>query len=118
MRAMLGFGARAEDAAIGLVDGHVVDACLAASHVSLVVELPLLVAVAAPPLPRGVPALVLETNGDPVTRERPQVLPKRVFELAIPLALQELHDRRTTVKELVSVAPLRILGVGGRHPLR
>src|SRR5215207_3561060 len=117
MRAMLGFGARAEDAALGLVDGHVVDACLAASHVSLIVELPLLVAVAAPPLPRGVPALILKAHGDSGIRERPEVLAKRVFELAIPLAAQERHDRWPAGQELVSVAPLRVLGVGGRDAL-
>src|SRR4051812_18443072 len=93
MCAMLGLGARAEVAAIGLVDEDVVDACLAASHVALIVELPLLVAVATPPLPRRVPALVLKAHRDSIIRERPEVLSKRVFELAIPLATEERHDR-------------------------
>src|SRR5690242_13281185 len=105
-RAALGFGARAEDATIGLGDRHVVDARLAASHIALLVELPLLVAVAAPPLPGGVPALVLEAHGDPVGGERPQVLAQRVVALALPLAAQELDDRGTAGEELVPVAPL------------
>src|SRR4051794_30808243 len=107
MCAMLRFGARAEDAAIGLVDQDVVDACLAASHIPLIVELPLLVAVAAPPLPRLVPALVLKAHRDSIIRERPEVLSERVFELAIPLATQKRHDRGPAGEELVSVAPLR-----------
>ena len=41
-----------EDAAVGLVDRDVVDAGLAAAHQPVVVELPQLVAVAAPPLAR------------------------------------------------------------------
>src|SRR3954471_24568559 len=91
--AALGLRARAEDAPLGLLDRDVVDARLATAHVALVVELPLLVAVAAPPLAGGVAALVLEAHGDPVGGERPQVLAQRVVRLAVPLAGQELHDR-------------------------
>ena len=65
----LGLRARAEDAPPGLVDGHVVDAGLPASHVPVVVELPQLVAVAAVPLTGGVVALVLEADSDPVAVE-------------------------------------------------
>src|SRR3954469_24198537 len=111
--AALGLRARAEDAPLGLLDRDVVDARLAAAHVALVVELPLLVAVAAPPLPRRVATLVLEAHGDPVLRERPQVLAQRVLMLALPLAAQELDDRRAPAQELVPVAPLGVLGVGG-----
>src|SRR5262245_42905956 len=116
--AALRLGACTEDAAVSLVDGHVVDACLAASHVSVVVELPLLVAVAAPPLSRRIPALVLKANGDPIVAERPEVLSKRVVELAIPLAAQEVHNRWTAGRELVSIAPLRVLRVGAGDALR
>ena len=97
---------------------QVVDARLAAAHVSLGVELPLLVAVAAPPLAARIAALVLEANGDPVVRERPEVLPERIVQLAVPLAAEELDDRRTAGQELVAIAPLRVLGVGAGHPLR
>src|SRR3954447_6004313 len=115
--AALGLRARAEDAPLGLLDRDVVDARLAAAHVALVVELPLLVAVAAPPLPRRVATLVLEAHGDPVAAERPQVLAQRVVELALPLARQELDDRGAAGEELVAVAPLRILAVGGGDAL-
>src|SRR3954463_16174157 len=111
--AALGLRARAEDAPLGLLDRDVVDARLAAAHVALVVELPLLVAVAAPPPAGGVAALVLEAHGDPVGGERPQVLAQRVLELAVPLAAQERDDLVAPVEELVAVAPLRVLGVGG-----
>src|SRR4051812_30101906 len=80
-RALLRLGTRSEDAAVALLDRDVVDAGLPASHVPLVVELPLLVAVAAPPLPRHVPALVLEAHRDPVAAERPQILAQRIVEL-------------------------------------
>ena len=80
----LGLGARAEDAAVGRLDGHVVDAGLPAAHGALGVELRQLVAVAAPALPVGVVPLVLEPDGDPVVGERPQLLAERVVELALP----------------------------------
>src|SRR3954468_10607600 len=124
--AALGLRARAEDAPLGLLDRDVVDARLAAAHAALVAELPrlvavagppLLVAVAAPPRPRRVATLVLEAHGDPVAAERPQVLAQRVVELALPLARQELDDRGAAGEELVAVAPLRILAVGGGDAL-
>src|SRR4051812_27435950 len=64
--AALVLGAGAEDPALRLVDGHVVDAGLPAAHVAVVVELPQLVAVAAEPLAGGVVALVLEAHRDAV----------------------------------------------------
>src|SRR4051794_24420201 len=115
--ALLGLGAWPEDAARALVDPHVVDADLTATHVALAVELPLLVAVASPPLAGGVTTLVLEAHGDPVVRERPQVLAKRIVDLALPLAAQELDDLGATRQPLLAVAPLRVLGVGRGHSL-
>src|SRR3954447_8249174 len=103
--AALGLRARAEDAPLGLLDRDVVDACLAPAHVALVVELPLLVAVAAPPLAGLVAALVLEAHGDPVAGERPQVLAQRVVALARPFAGEEVDDRGAAGEELVAVAP-------------
>src|SRR5262245_2661953 len=109
---------RPEDPPLGLVDLHVVDARLAPAHVALVVELPLLVAIAAPPLPGRVVALVLEAHGDPIAVERPQVLAQPVVELALlPLALEEGDDLVAPVEELVAVAPLRVGRVGLRDAL-
>src|SRR3954451_5452845 len=110
---VLGLRPRPEDAPLVRGDRHVVDAGLAAAHVALLVELPLLVAVGAPPLAVGVERLVLEAHRDPVARERPQVLAQRVLALALPLARQERGDRLTALQELVAVAPLRVLRVGG-----
>src|SRR4051794_11013277 len=115
--ALLGLGAWPEDAARALVDPHIVDAGLTATHVALAVELPLLVAVASPPLAGGVTTLVVEAHGDPVVRERPQVLAQRIVDLALPLAAQELDDLGPTRRPLLAVAPPRVLGVGRGHSL-
>src|SRR5215217_637589 len=110
-RPVFGFWPRTEDAAVRLGDPDVVDARLATAHVALVVELPLLVAVAAPPLARRVARLVLEAHRDPIGGERPEVLAQRVVLLAVPLAGQERDDRLAAGEELVAVAPLRVLAV-------
>ena len=77
------------DAPLGLGDRDIVDRGLAPAHQAVLVELPVLVAVRAPPLPVGVVPLVLEAHRDVVGRERPQVLPQHVVELALPLAHEE-----------------------------
>src|SRR5690242_19723553 len=70
--------ARAEDPPLGLLDRDVVDAGLPATHQAMLVELPQLVAVAAPPPALRVVGLVLEPDRDPVLMERPQVLAQGV----------------------------------------
>src|SRR5580704_15450863 len=109
--------AGAEDAALGLLDRDVVDARLAPAHQAALVELPQLVAVAAPPLAIRVAGLVLEPDRDPVLAERPQVLAQGVVELAAPLGGEELDDRGPPGEEGVAVAPGRVHGVGARDAL-
>ena len=101
-----------EDAALGLVYLVVVDGGVAAAHQTVFVELPQLVAVATPPLPLYVPALVLEPDRDAVPREAPEVLFEPVVQLPSPLARQEVPDGLPALEELVAVAPLGVLGVG------
>src|ERR687887_1331699 len=103
------------DPALALVDPVVVDARVAPAHVAELVELPVLVAVAAPPLPAGVVALVLEPHGDAVVVEAPELLAQPVVELARPLAAQEVADRVAALEELVAVAPVGVLGVCPGH---
>src|SRR5690606_8342842 len=110
--------ARTEDPPLRLVDHDVVDAGLPPHHQPALVELPVLVAVAAVPGPGRIVGLVLEAHGDAVARERPQRLAQGVVELALPLLGQELDDRVPAAQEPVPVAPDRVLAVGERHPVR
>src|SRR4249920_1428667 len=109
--------ARAEDPALGFGDREVVDTRLPAPHQAVRVELPQLVAVAAPPPALRVMGLVLEPDRDPVPAERPQVLAQGVVELAVPLGREELDDRRPPGEEGVAVAPGRVHGVRARDAL-
>src|SRR6187455_3331378 len=86
-------GAVDVDPSLALVDPVVIDARVPAAHVAQLVELPVLVAVAAPPLAVGVAALVLEPHRDAVLVEAPELLAQPVVELARPLAAQEVADR-------------------------
>src|SRR5215212_6412690 len=101
-----------EDAALGLVYLVVVDGGIAAAHQTVFVELPQLVAVAAPPLSINVPALVLEPDRDAVLRKTPEVLLQPIVPLPGPLASQKVPDGLPAREELVAVAPLGVLGVG------
>src|SRR5215210_6683057 len=101
-------------ASLGFVDLVVVYARVAAPHVPVFVELPVLIAVTAPPLTVLVVRLVLETHRDAVALVAPQLLDQPVVELPSPLAFQEGDYLLTTPEELVAVAPLGVFGVGLR----
>ncbi len=107
-----GIRARAEDAALVLLDAYVVDAGLAPGHQPVLVELPQLVAVRPIPLPVGVVRLVLEADGDAVAAEGPEVLAQGVLVFARPLGGEEFDDLGAAGDEGVAVAPDRVLGVG------
>src|ERR1019366_3492740 len=70
------------DAALVLLDAVVIDAGVASAHQTALVELPMLVSVAAPPLTVVVVTLVLETHRDAIVGERPQLLAQPVLLLA------------------------------------
>src|SRR5690348_11656982 len=93
------------------------DARLAPSHEPVLIELPQLVAVAAPPLAVAVMALVLEAHRDPVVVKGPQALAQRILQLALPLLGEERDDVGPSGDEPIPVAPHRVLGVGAGHAL-
>src|SRR5215467_10093215 len=81
----------------------------------MLIELPVLVAVAAEPVPAVVVPLVGETHGDAVVAERPYLLDQPVVELLIPLTLKELLDGLAALKELRAITPAAADGIGQRH---
>src|SRR5215216_562613 len=105
-------GRRPVEAPLALLDGEIVDAGLAPPHQAVFVELPLLVAVGAMPLPGIVVPFVLEAHGDAVPIERPEVLDQPIVVLPSPFAGEEFDDRRAAFKEFGTVTPAAILGIG------
>jgi hypothetical protein len=100
------------DAPLAFGNCVVVDAGVAASHQSVFVELPVLVAVTTPPLSGAILGFIFEANRDAVLGEAPQFLAQRIVELASPFSCEEGPDCFSALEEFVSVSPLRIFGVG------
>ncbi len=106
-----------EELALRLVDRDVVDRSVAVGHQTILVELPVLVAVRAEPPSAGVVVLVREAHGDDVVRVRPDLLDEAVVELSLPLVGEERHDRGAALHECRAVAPPAVLAVGEGDPL-
>src|SRR4029079_12222228 len=109
---------RPAEAPLAFLDGDIVDAGLAPAHQAVLVELPLLVAVGAMPLPGIVMPFILEAHRDAVLIERPEILDQAIVMLLRPFAGEECDDRFAALKEFGAVTPAAILGIGQRHPDR
>jgi hypothetical protein len=69
---------RPPETALAFADRHIIDAGFAAAHQAVLVEFPLLIAVGAEPLSGVVMPFVLETHGDEIAVERPEILDQPV----------------------------------------
>src|SRR5262245_24433040 len=92
-------GRRPAEAALAFLDRDIVDAGLAPPHQAMLVELPLLVAIGAMPLPGAVVPFILEAYRDAVLVERPEVFDQAIIELLFPFAGEEGDDRFSALKE-------------------
>src|SRR4029077_2048058 len=70
---------------LALRDRQIVDAGDAQAHQAVLVEFPILVAVAAEPIAAVVMPFIGKAHGDAVLAERPDFLDQAVVELALPL---------------------------------
>ena len=86
--------------AIRFLDWKIIDARKSQPHQAIVVELPILVAIRAIPVPRIIVPLVGEAHGDAVIRECPQFLDQAVVELFDPLASEKGDDVLSSVHKL------------------
>src|SRR5215831_3780426 len=84
----------------------------------MLIELPVLVAVATEPVPAVIVPLVGETHGDAVVAVRPYLLDQPVVELLIPLASKERLNGLAPLEELRAITPAAADGIGQRHPRR
>src|SRR5215475_1476005 len=92
-------------------DRQIVDAGEAALHEPFLVELPVLVAVAAEPGARVVMPLVGESHGDAIAGTGPEFLDQPVVELPRPFTLQESTHLIAALRELGAIAPASVLGI-------
>src|SRR5580658_9537218 len=94
--------------AVGLRDRQIVDAGDAQSHESVLVELPVFIAIAAIPMAAIVVPLVGETHRYTVLAKGPHLLDQPVVQFARPLTHQERLDGLAALQELGAVAPAAI----------
>src|ERR1700722_1833052 len=97
---------------------QIVDAREAHAHQTVLVELPVLIAVRAKPASGIVAPFVGEANGDAVLMKGPEFLDQPIVELAIPFASQKRLDRGPALKELGAVSPPAVFRIGERDARR
>src|SRR5712671_4277675 len=91
-----------------LLDRDIVDAGDAKPHQAVLVELPILVAVAAEPKPAIIVPLIGEAHGDAVFVKGPDFLDQPVIELAVPLARQEGSNGPAPLLKFRAVTPAAV----------
>src|SRR5450631_1646094 len=106
---------RPVEASVLFSDYHIVDAGFATAHQAVFVELPLLVAVGAVPLPGIVMPFILEAHRDVIVVERPEILDQAILMLPCPFAGEERNDRGAAFKKFGAVAPAASFRIGQRH---
>src|SRR5476649_443898 len=97
---------------LALFDRKVVDARDAQAHQTVLVEFPVLVAIAAEPVSAVVVPFVGKTHGDAVLTEGPDLFDEPVVEFARPLSREKRLDRFAALQELGAVAPAAVRRIG------
>ena len=98
--------------AFALPDRQVIDAGNAQPHQAMLIEFPVLVAIAAEPIAAVVMPFVGEADRDPVLAERPDLLDQAVVKLAIPLARQKCFDFGAALEKLRAIASAAVTRIG------
>lgn len=96
------------EAAVGLLDGEVVDAGEAFLHEAIFVKFPVLIAVSAVPLTAGVAVFVFEADGNTVVSESPELFFQFIAEFFLPFAGKKFHDLLAAVEKFGAIAPFGI----------
>src|SRR4051812_21110740 len=100
-----------------LLNRKIVDTRMTGLHQPVLVELPVLIPIAAPPLPRRIVTLIRKPHGNPRAVEHPQLLDQPVLQLTLPLPCQECNNRLAPIHKLRPVPPSTVDRVGERYPL-
>lgn len=104
--------------AVAFLDRQVVDAGEPVSHQTVLIELPVFVAVGTEPVARVVVPFIGVTDGDAVAGEGPEFLDQAIIQFLGPFAGQESLGFFTVVGELGAVTPFSVQRIGQRHPFR
>src|SRR3954465_12060181 len=100
--------------ALALLDRKIVDAGDPQPHQSVFVELPVLVSIAAEPVPAVVVPFIGKSHRNAVLAKGPDLLDQTIVELAAPLARQERFDGLAAMQKLGAIAPPAVDRIGER----
>src|ERR1700730_10800109 len=104
--------------AFALLDRKIIDARDAQAHQALLVEFPVLVAIAAEPVAAVIVPFIGKTDSDVIVMEGPDLLDQPVLELAVPFFRQKGFNRLTSLQKFGAVTPTTVGGVGERDARR
>src|SRR5580692_581174 len=94
--------------ALAIRNRQIVDAGDTQPHEAVLVELPVLIAVAAKPVAAVVVPFIGETHRDPVLTKSPNFLDEPVIEFARPLTREKCLDGVAALQELGAIAPAAV----------
>src|SRR5437588_4105865 len=86
-------------------DRQIVDAGDAQPHQTILVEVPILVAVTAKPIAAVVVPFIGEAHRDAIVAKRPDFLDQAIIELPAPFPREERFDGLASLQELGAIAP-------------
>src|SRR5580700_3402086 len=91
--------------ALGLLDWQIVDRSKPQAHQPVLIELPILIAVRAKPIPGVILPFVGKAHGDTVSLERPKLFDQTVFQFLRPFASEKRDDFLRSVHKFRAVSP-------------
>src|SRR5580700_7967614 len=91
--------------ALGLLDWQIVDGSKPQAHQSVLIELPILIAIRAKPIPGVIVPFIGKAHGDTVSFERPKLLNQPIVQLFRPFASEKRDDFLSSVHKFRAVSP-------------
>src|ERR1700692_2147500 len=91
--------------ALGFLDREIVDGSKPHTHQPVIIELPILIAIRAKPIPGVIAAFIGKAHCDTVSLERPQLFYQPIVQLPCPFASEKRDDFLSSVHEFRAVSP-------------
>src|ERR1700682_1093395 len=96
---------------VALLDRKIIDARDTQAHQAIVVKFPILVAIAAEPIPAVIVPFIGKADGDPIRVEGPHFFNQPVVQFADPFSRQKCFNRLASPQEFGTVSPPAIGGI-------
>src|SRR5713226_5379553 len=91
--------------ALRLLDWQIVDGSKPQAHQPVLIELPILIAIRAEPIPGAIVPFVSKAHGDTVSFERPKFFDQPIVQLFRPFASEKRDDFLPSVHKFRAVSP-------------